>query len=56
MAIILFLDLWKLLPHIPQVDVQQELRWRNAARVEGRKLGVLGVPTLDAVSTPSVAR
>jgi hypothetical protein len=56
MAIMLFLDLWKLLPHIPQVDVQQELGWRNAARVEGRKFGVLGVPTLDAVSTLSVAR
>jgi hypothetical protein len=40
MAVNLFLELWGLLPHIPQADPEQRLRWSSSAKEEARKYGV----------------
>lgn len=46
MAITLFLELWGLLPHVPQADAPQRLTWTNSMIAEGRKHGApFPVPT-----------
>jgi Family of unknown function (DUF5677) len=39
MAITLFLELWMLLPHVPQVDARQRLEWTTAVIEQARKYG-----------------
>jgi len=39
MAITLFLELWALLPNVPQPDADELRRWRTTMLDEARKLG-----------------
>lgn len=39
MAITLFLELWMMLPHVPQPDAAQRLEWQNSMIAEARKHG-----------------
>ncbi len=39
MAITLFLELWALLPHVPQAEANQRTEWRTRMIDEARKLG-----------------
>jgi hypothetical protein len=39
MAVTLFLEIWMLLPHVPQLDAAQRLEWTNSMITEARKHG-----------------
>src|SRR5947207_1486143 len=39
MAITLFLELWMLLPNVPQVDQRERLKWTTALFEEARRYG-----------------
>lgn len=48
-AVMLFLELWVLLPYVPQADPEQRLKWINSAIEEARKNGAPFPPsTADA--------
>ncbi len=48
MAITLFLELWMLLPHVPQVDPAPRLAWTTALMKEARRHGAPAPPSAPA--------